>query len=132
MLAVCCLLIQPVLHAQSSWSGPKAIGIVPVTGKGTWEDPRRPDLPRELSGNYQWVPSDDGRWAIVEIGEGTGSEAVVEALQRLSKENASAGVRLFRPGVHSKALVEAEVRRLRSGFSLEKLSVPAAAELGKP
>lgn len=108
------------------------VGIVPIIGKGTWEDPRRPDLPKELSGNFHWLPSDDGRWAIVEIGEGTGSEAVVQTISRLSKDGASAGIRLFRPGVHSKTEVEAEVRRLRSSFSLESLSTPAVGGLRRP
>lgn len=126
------ILIPQILQSQSPWSGPKLVGIVPITGKGTWEDPRRPDLPKELSGNYQWLPSDDGRWAIVEIGEGTGSEALVQAVSRLSKEGASAGVRLFRPGIHSKAQVEAEIRRLRSSFSLESFAGPAAAAARRP
>ncbi len=126
------ILIPQILQSQSPWSGTKLVGIVPITGKGTWEDPRRPDLPKELSGNYQWLPSDDGKWAIVEIGEGTGSEAFVQAVSRLSKEGASAGVRLFRPGIHSKAQVEAEIRRLRSSFTLETFAGPVAAAARRP
>jgi|GEM_PF-6702449 len=129
---VCLIGIPQILQSQSPWSGPKLVGIVPIIGKGTWEDPRRPDLPKELSGNYQWLPSDDGKWAIVEIGEGTGSEAIVRAISRLSKEGASAGIRLFRPGIHSRTHVEAEIRRLRSSFTLDDLSAHAAAVSRRP
>ena len=120
------------LFSQSAWSGPKLIGIVPLTGKGTWEDPRRPDLPKEMSGNFHWLPSDDGRWAIVEIGEGTGSEAMVQEVRRLAKEGSANGIRLFRPGIHAKELVEAEIRRLRSSFSMDDLSAAARAVARRP
>lgn len=125
------LFLLPLLsYSQPDWAGPKALGVVPLTGKGTWEDPRRPDLPKELSGNYRWLPSDDGKWAIVQIGEGTGSAEVVEALRKMSEQAETKGVRLFRPGVDAKTEVEAVVRRFRITFSMEELSAAAVAARG--
>ena len=56
-------------------SGDRIILIAPLTGSGTYADPRRPliaptlsemsDKSRQLQ--YSWVPSDDGRFAIVDI-----------------------------------------------------------------
>lgn len=121
----------PMATAQMNWTGPKAFGVVPIVGKGTWEDPRRPDLPQGAAANYRWLPSDDGRWAIVEIGEGAGSKETLAALEKLSQDSAVRGARLFRSGVHGQAEVEHELRRFRKNFSLEDMSSAALAKGAK-
>ena len=54
----------------------RILAVVPLTGTGTYADPRRPIFApragveaRDGSGiiEYRWTPSDDGRYAVVEF-----------------------------------------------------------------
>jgi hypothetical protein len=57
---------------------------------------------------------------------------MVQEVRRLAKEGSANGIRLFRPGIHTKELVEAEIRRLRSSFSMDDLSAAARAVARRP
>ncbi len=102
----------------------RVICVVPMVGKGTFDDPRRPmfaPLPGKegprADGIMAWsfVLSDDGNMAVVEF---------VARDRSAFKEILSTGrsdVRAFRKGQDQRDDIEQEFRKHRKDFSLDEL-----------
>lgn len=110
-----------VLH-----SGYRAIVVVPVVGKGTYDDVKRPLLVPDAKAaraagiqSYSWQPTDDGALAIVEI-----VFTSQDALRRVTKD--ARVVKAFEKGLHKPAEVETEIRKLRRSFALTPVNRPAS------
>jgi hypothetical protein len=110
--------------------------VVPMTGSGTYADPKRPLIaptddqmrPRSGSGSgiisWSYQTSDDGKLAIVEIV--ARDPAVISALA-----NDSRILKSFERGRDRKADVERELRVFRRSFSISAPSL-SAPEVKKP
>ena len=99
----------------------RMLAVVPLTGAGTYADPRRPlfapSSTREggESGilSYEWAPSDDGQYAIVEF--------VAKDRSALAKVASDARVlKAFEKGKVKKDDVEKELKKYRKDFKFEK------------
>lgn len=99
--------------------------VVPVVGKGTMDDPRRPlfaSLParkgpptRDGILAFSWVPSDDGKFALVEFV--ARDRAAFRGVTGANRPD----VRVFHKGRNSRAEIETEFRRYRRSFSMDQL-----------
>jgi hypothetical protein len=147
MLSVCALLSSPVLQAQGRVA-PEMLyhrvwAVVPLVGKGTMEDPKRPmftpsrvehkaaaeairaentrtgkqrdpEPPAILS--YTMQVSDDGKSALVEfVGLTPKSLAFIT-------ESKAPGVKTFERGKATKEEVEAELKKSKKDFNLDSLN----------
>ena len=100
----------------------RVVAIVPMTGAGTYEDPRRPLwTPAKLSGrnaadivSFSYQLSDDGNFAVVEV-----ASREREGLRDLLNERRP-GVRVFERGKANAAEAEQEIRKLIRNFDLSK------------
>lgn len=99
----------------------RMLAVVPLTGAGTYADPKRPlfapSSTREggESGilSYEWAPSDDGQYAIVEF--------VAKDRRALAKIASDARVlKAFEKGKVKKDDVEKGLRNYRKDFKFEK------------
>jgi hypothetical protein len=98
--------------------GEVAVLVVPLEGRGTGDDPVRPALHLPAGVSWRWIPSDDGRLAIVEV-----SAPSARMLAPL-RGDARPEVRLFERGRDSREDVEREIRRIRKDFTLERFPGP--------
>lgn len=113
--------------------------VVPMIGKGTWDDPRRPmftptrsersqresllliaprnekiaALNTEIVG-YRYEVSDDGRFALVEF-QARSARAFDHILARKD-----AGIKIFQPGRSRREEVEAEFRKHKKDFDWKR------------
>ena len=121
--ALIVLFFSLALHAQPKVDAGnlyhRVIGIVPMIGKGTWDDPKRPMFapvnatPTDRTGiiAYQHQPSDDGTMAIVEFVAVNRSAL----LPILISSNPS--VLVFEVGKHTQAAIEPVIQRFKKNFS---------------
>jgi hypothetical protein len=98
--------------------GEVAVLVVPLEGRGTGDDPVRPALRVPAGVAWRWIPSDDGRLAIVEVA--APSMRMLAPLRGDSRP----GVQVFERGRDSRADVEREIRKIRKDFSLERFLGP--------
>jgi hypothetical protein len=100
------------------------ITVVPFTGKGTYDDPKRPMyLPAKAavansrSGilGFTFLPSDDGKFAIVEY--------VAADRTALKPILADGTLTVYEKGVAKKADVEAAMKKYKKNFSLDHFGV---------
>lgn len=108
----------------------RVIAIVPMTGSGTYADPRRPELapatlagPDQVAGKgiiaFSYQVSDDGKMAVVELVARDKSE--LEAVTRRARP----GVQVFERGKGNAAAVEAEIRKHIKDFDVTKFGARA-------
>lgn len=108
----------------------RVIAIVPMTGSGTYSDPRRPELtPATLAGGEQvtgkgliafsYQMSDDGKMAVVEM---VARER--RALEGVLRSNRP-GVQVFERGKGNAAAIEAEIRKHIKDFDVTKFGARA-------
>ena len=136
---VCCLLLATTLLPAQRRVDPKniyhrIICVTPLTGSGTAADPVRPKyapwpLPVQASFTakaaptpgprkqvsiiaFSYVPSDDGRFAIVEFVARTRS-----AFQPILNDPT---IQTFEKGSVSNTVIETALRKYRKSFSLEQ------------
>jgi hypothetical protein len=96
---------------------------VPVTGRGTWDDPKRPAFVKEAGVAFQFTLSDDGTMAIVEASPRTLAE-----LRRLTDLVAKEPrAKLFLSGKDNGADVLNECKRLKKDFDPEVFGKPGFA-----
>lgn len=114
------LLSQGSLNAQSlaQVRGERVYIVVPMTGAGTWDDPKRPLLTKAKADDdgiedFSYVLSDDERFAIVEVR----IKNHPNLRQRL-RERAESG-RFFDPQSTPREEAERELRRIRKDFRWE-------------
>ena len=127
-LFVCALILVSALSAQRRVD-PKnmyhrLVCIVPYVGQGTDTDPRRPKYapwppdptqsPKSILG-YTQVPSDDGRFAIVEF---VALDAAAFDVILHDKQ-----VKTFVKGRATKAEIETEARKYKRDFQLDRFGV---------
>lgn len=93
-------------------AAPKALLVVPMTGAGTWEDPKRPAIVGESGAPFRYQVSDDGTMALVEASPRTIAEA--ETLTELTGKESRA--KLFRPEKDRAADVATEFRKWKKDF----------------
>lgn len=104
--------------------------IVPLVGKGTWDDPKRPlfapNINRPTPGplaniavSWTYQTSDDGLFALVEF--------VAQDLKLLNGviNDKTPGVRVFVKGKDDRATLEREFRKLKKDFSLDRFGIAA-------
>jgi hypothetical protein len=128
LAAISPILGQRLLNFRGA--GHRMIVISPLTGNGAWADPARPAI---LDGplanglgdvetanpdglDTRWIPSDDGRWAIVEL-RAARRDRLTRAL-----ENRAPGARLLDPAKLRAADLETELKLLKRDFRWEQLS----------
>ncbi|MDX1982559.1 MAG: hypothetical protein SFV51_19955 [Bryobacteraceae bacterium] len=101
----------------------RLVVIVPLVGRGTYEDPVRPlYVPARqqaapdgvISFNYQLT--DDGKRAVVEL-VALNRRAFAQILAERRPD-----VKVFEPGKVTKAFAEAEIRKEKRDFSSDRLS----------
>jgi hypothetical protein len=120
LVAVCasCVFAQNQVDPRNLHE--RVIAVVPIIGAGTYADPKRPlfaPTPRETSKSggiieYQWTPSDDGKYAVVEFVAKTRAEL-------MSIITDSRTLKAFEKGKSKKADIERELQKYRKDFSLE-------------
>ena len=98
--------------------GERVFLVVPVTGSGTLDDPKRPVIvpkPGEDSpiDGYTWVASDDGQLAIVMLVT-KDPQALRDALNDLRVRRA------FQKGKHKRNDIEQELKKVRKDFDLDR------------
>lgn len=102
----------------------RVVCVVPIVGKGTFDDPRRPQFaPLQTKDavrsngiiGFSWVPSDDGQFAIVEF------VARERSAFQAIKSAARADVRVFEKGRDARSSIESEFKKHRKSFSLDEL-----------
>lgn len=103
--------------------------VVPMTGSGTPDDPRRPlYVPAPVPGAppakdgiiaFTFQSSDDGQYALVEL------VARDRAAFKTILEDNRAGVKIFEKGKDSKDDIETEFRKHKRNFNLDTLHVGA-------
>lgn len=131
------LLSLPALFAQNRVSPEmmyhRVWAVVPLIGKGTSDDPRRPMFtpsPSERAASlkngsrsgviaYSMQLSDDRRFALVEFVGPTPAD-----LKFIVNSTAS-GVRAFERGAATKAQIETEFQKYKVGFTLGSLAARA-------
>lgn len=104
--------------------------IVPMTGSGTWDDPRRPmfaPVPQQMiPGNragilgVNHVESDDGKFALMEVVVATRpqlNQLIAEVNNQLA---ATPGFELFDRSTSSPAAVQAAFQILKKDFDITK------------
>ena|ERR1700682_2052537 len=107
--------------------------IVPMTGKGTWADPKRPMYapspaqmnPASRTGiiGFTHVVSDDGQFALVEF-VARDAKAFDRILADInSNVNNNSNVKAFRKGQDKREDIEAEFRKHKKDFSFEHFGV---------
>jgi hypothetical protein len=115
----------------------RVVVVCPLIGKGTYADPRRPEIvPASLKHDakdrekaigldvvmaYAWVPSDDGKSAIVEIVV-RDPAAMKEFLREAGKV---AAVTLFERGKQTPAALDTELRKVKKDFNRRYLRAVA-------
>ncbi len=113
------------MHAQPRILGRKVIAVVPLIGKGTPDDPRRPKFvtgPNEKSQgevlDYQFIMSDDGKWAITVFSTSRPSVAALKLLDEIESSQEDGGA-AFDTGKAKKADVESEIKKKKADFDLD-------------
>jgi len=122
VLAVGVAVAQPRVDPASSYE--RVIGVVPMIGKGTPEDPRRPmfapapgagaALARDGIIAFSYQLSDDGRFALVEFVART--RAALAPLLTSGRSD----VKLFLRGYARREEIEREFRRYKRDFNLDR------------
>lgn len=97
--------------------GEKLLLVTPMTGAGTWSDPRRPAIPPGDYLQIRWISSDDGRSAIVEL----------RVPDRKSLARVLAGrqpeMKSFETGINGRDDVLRELQKLKKDFRFEDFAV---------
>jgi hypothetical protein len=107
----------------------RVLAVVPMTGSGTWSDPKRPVFaparasadPASRSGIIAWQQqtSDDGAVALVEF-----VFATAEAANQLTASlKANPSVKVFHKGKDKREDIEKALKALRKDFDLDKFAV---------
>jgi hypothetical protein len=121
-LVVVCLLAGRALaqdRVDTRLIGDRIVLVVPIVGSGTMDDPKRPlfaprpgqDSP--FSG-YSWVPSDNGRLAIVML-------VVKDPVALQDTLSDSRIVKAFQKGRQRRADIEEKLKKLKQDFDLTQL-----------
>jgi hypothetical protein len=118
------LSVQPPVAPENRYE--RILCVVPMIGKGTWEDPRRPmfaPLPSEMGRGksgilaYYHEPTDDGTRAIVQfvVADRSALQAIRARLDPL--------VKVFDPKKDKQTDVEAALKALQKNFDLKRFAV---------
>lgn len=120
-LLVCAVLAPAQNQVDSRNLHERILAVVPLTGAGTYADPRRPMFApttgvesKNGSGiiEYRWTPSDDGKYAVVEF-----VALDRKALQPILSDPRT--LKAFERGKSKKDDIERELKIYRKDFSLE-------------
>lgn len=104
----------------------RIICIVPMVGRGTWEDPKRPlfaPLPSEMGRNksgilaYYHEPTDDGKRVIVEF------VAAGRSAFRSILASSDPSVQVFERGKQPQKAIEAALKAARKDFNFQRFAV---------
>jgi hypothetical protein len=106
----------------------RVYAVVPMSGKGTYDDPIRPLFAPTLSDlrkpgaihSFSYQLSDDGKYALVEF-VALDRAALVPIL------NDARTLKAFEKGKHKLADIERELRRFKQNFSLNRELAPRPA-----
>lgn len=123
-LLVCAALASAQNQVDSRNLHERVLAVVPLTGAGTYADPRRPIFaPTGVESKdggiieYRWTPSDDGKYAVVEF-----VALDRKALQPILSDPRT--VKAFEKGRAKKDDIERELKIYRKDFSLEQEKKP--------
>jgi hypothetical protein len=106
----------------------RVVAIVPMVGRGTEDDPRRPMFAPLPPGPYEersrdgiiaftYQESDDGRYALVEF------VALDRAAFKPILEEKRADIKVFHKGKTKRADIETEFRKFKRNFDIERFRV---------
>ena len=116
-LLTCALLASAQLRVDPRDTYHRLLARVPLIGRGTAADPRRPlyaPSPNSSAANgiigFTQVPTDDGTFAIVEF--------VALDRKAFAAILADTTITTFEKGVQSGATIEAALRKFKQGFTL--------------
>jgi hypothetical protein len=125
LLLLCATLASAQNQVDSRHLNERIIAVVPLTGAGTYADPKRPvfaPAPAEMRNGdgiieYHWSPSDDGRYALVEfVAQDRKALAAILTDPRTLKA--------FEKGKSKKDDIERVLKVYRKDFSLEETKKP--------
>ena len=119
-LLLCAIFAPAQNQVDSRNLHERIIAVVPLTGAGTYADPRRPIFAPAASETrngasiieYQWTPSDDGKYAVVEF-----VARDRKALAAIVKDSRT--LKAFEKGKDKKDDIERELKIYRKDFTLE-------------
>lgn len=108
-----------------------------MVGAGTAEDPKRPQFapkPKEMGRggalDFQFVLSDDRRWAIVAFSAAQVTQETMKALDAVERSTETGG-KAFAVGKDRREDVEAEARKIKKDFNLDELLGSVETKAGK-
>ena len=139
LILACSFLIRPMAEAQrrvdARHTYERLIAVVPIVGKGTYDDPRRPKFAPVVNAataaqksattgasrsgiiGYHAIPSDDGQYALVEF-VAVDRAAFAEILAGESLKG-----KVFEKGKDRREDMEREFVKHKRSFNLEDLGV---------
>lgn len=107
--------------------------IVPMTGSGTWNDPKRPmfaPVPSQMTPGartgiiaFNHVESDDGNFALIEIVAANRQELAKIVTQINAQLLGTSGFQLFDRSTTSQATVQTAFQALKQNFDITKFRV---------
>ena len=111
----------------------RVYAIVPMTGSGTWNDPKRPmfaPVPNAMTPEnrkgiiaFNQVTSDDGNFALVEIVAATKADLATTIAPIAAAVSQTPGVQLFQRGSSTPAQVQTAFQALKKNFDITKFRV---------
>jgi hypothetical protein len=135
---VCSMIVAGGALAQQQHVDPgnlyaRIYAIVPMTGSGTWADPKRPTFalpPQQMTPGvrtgiiaFNSVTSDDGNFALIEIVTANRQELAKVTTQINAQLSAVSGFQLFDRSTTSTATVQAAFQALKKNFDITKFRV---------
>jgi hypothetical protein len=111
----------------------RVYAIVPMTGSGTWDDPKRPmfaPVPQQMTPGsrtgiiaYNHVESDDGNFALIEIVAATRPQLALVTAQMNTQLATTTGFQLFDRSTTPAATVQAAFQLLKKNFDITLFQV---------
>ncbi len=111
----------------------RVYAIVPMTGSGTWDDPKRPmfaPIPQQMTPGsrtgiiaFNQVESDDGNFALIEIVTANRSELASVTGPILAQLSTVPGLQLFDRSTTPAATVQSAFQLLKKNFDITKFRV---------
>lgn len=131
MMAVGSAIAQHRVDPGSMYA--RIYAIVPMTGSGTWDDPKRPmfaPLPQQMTpGNrtgiiaFNHVESDNGNFALIEIVAASRPQLALVTAQVNAQLAGTTGFQLFDRSTTSLATVQSAFQALKANFDITKFRV---------
>ena len=121
-LLACALVVCAQRRVDPKNTYSRVITVVPITGTGSAASPRRPEYapwpgPTSQSGiqTFYWVPTDDGKSAVVEF--------TARDMTAFTQVLADRTIQVFVRGRDGKSTIEAAIQKVKKGFTLDSFGM---------